>query len=152
MTDQEEDKADIHSSRGPHLGHGSCVKGSCGIVHHGHCHTTPHLQPHADDAEQLTVESPQADLLRWHYCLGHLSFKLIKAMSEVGLLPKHLAKARIPKCAGCMFAAMTKKPWRTKGSKSGQVGRKTKITRPGQCVSVDQLESPQVGLISQIKG
>jgi len=152
MTDREGEKADIQSSHGPHLGHGSCVKGSCDDIHHDHRHTTPHLQPHADDAERLTVESPQADLLRWHYRLGHLSFKLIKAMSEVGLLPKHLAKARIPKCAGCMFAAMTKKPWRTKGSKSGQVGRKTKITRPGQCVSVDQLESPQVGFIAQIKG
>ena len=32
-----------------------------------HAHGSTHLQPHADDAERLTVESPQADLLRWHY-------------------------------------------------------------------------------------
>ena len=43
------------------------------------------LQPHADDAQRPTVESPQADLLRWHCRLGHFSFKLIKAMAEVGL-------------------------------------------------------------------
>ena len=59
-----------------------------------------HLQPHADNAQRITVESPQADLLRWHYRIGHLSFNLIKAMAEVSLLPKKLAKAPIPKCAG----------------------------------------------------
>ena len=108
--------------------------------------------PHADDAQRLTVENPQADLLRWHYRLGHLSFKLIKAMAQVGLLPKRIATAPTPKCAGCMFSSMTKKPWRTKGSKGNQVGRRTKVTRPGQCVSVDQLESPQVGFYAQLKG
>ena len=98
------------------------------------------LQPHADDAQRLTVESPQADLLRWNYRLGHFSFKLIKVMAEVGLLPKKLAKAPIPKCAGCMFAAMTKKPWRTKGRNNGdQVGRILKIIRPGKCVSFGML-------------
>ena len=71
----------------------------------------------------------------------------------MGLLPKKLAKAPIPKCAGCMFAAMTKKPWRTKGRNTGgQVGRILKITRPGQCISVDILESPQVGFIAHMKG
>ena len=71
----------------------------------------------------------------------------------MGLLPKKLAKDPIPKCAGCIFAAMTKKPWRTKGRNTGgQVGRILKITRPGQCVSVDMLESPQVGFIAHMKG
>ena len=28
----------------------------------------------------------------------------------------------------------------------------TKITRPGQCVSVDMLESPQVGFIAHMEG
>ena len=74
-------------------------------------------------------------------------------MEEVGLLPKKLAKAPIPKCAGCIFSAMTKKPWRTKGrNTSGQVGRILKITRPGQCVSVNMLDSPQVRFIAHMKG
>ena len=89
------------------------------------------LQPHDYDTQRLTVDPPQADLLSWHYRLIHLYFNLIKAMSEVGLLPKKLAKAPIPNCAGCMFAAMTKKPWLSEGKNtSGQVGRITKITRP----------------------
>ena len=29
------------------------------------------LTPHQDDADQLTVKDPQADILRWHYRLGH---------------------------------------------------------------------------------
>ena len=74
-------------------------------------------------------------------------------MAEVGLLPKKLAKAPIPKCVGCTFAVMTKKPWRTKGRNTGgQVGRILKITRPDQCVSINMLDYPQVGFISHMKG
>ena len=65
---------------------------------------------------------------------------------------KRIATAPTPKCAGCMFSVITKKPWRTKGSKGNQVGRNTKVNIPGQCVSVDQLESPQVGFYTQLKG
>ena len=71
----------------------------------------------------------------------------------MGILPKKLAKAPIPKCAGCMFAAMTKNPWRTKEKNTGgQVGRILKITRPGQCVYVDMLDFPHVGFIAHMKG
>ena len=115
----------------------------------------PHerLQTHADDAQRLTVDYQQADFIRWHYLLYHLYFKLIKAMEEVGLLPKNLVKAPIPKCAGGMFAVMTKKPWCSKGKNTGgQVGQTTKITRPGSCVSVDMLEFPQVEFIAHMKG
>ena len=92
-------------------------------------------------------------MLRWHYRLRNLSFKLIKSIAEVRLLPKKLAKAPIPKCAGFMFATMTKTPWHTKGRNTGgHVGRILKITRLGQCVSVDMLESLQVGFIAHMKG
>ena len=80
-------------------------------------------------------------------------FNIIKAMEEVGLLPKKLAEAPIPKCAGCIFSAMTKKPWLSKGKNTGdQVGQMTKVTRPGQCVYVDMLDYPQVGFIAHMKG
>ena len=71
----------------------------------------------------------------------------------MGLIPKNMTKALIPKSAGCMFSAMNKKPWRSKGKDiGGKVGIITNITRPGQCVSVDILESPQVGFIAHMKG
>ncbi len=47
-----------------------------------------------------------------------------------------------------MFGAMTKKPWRTKGATNPI----RKATRPGECVSVDQLISTQHGFIAQLKG
>ena len=47
---------------------------------------------------------------------------------EVFLLPKNMDKAPIPKCVGCMFSAMTKKPWSSKGNNTGgQVGQMNKI-------------------------
>lgn len=66
--------------------------------------------PVDDDRAKLTVDDPQADLLRWHYRLGHSPFRLIKALAKIGLLPRKLASAPEPKCATCLFAAMTKKP------------------------------------------
>lgn len=111
--------------------------------------TFKHIIP---DTESVTAEDPQAELLRWHYRLGHASFKLIKLLSALKIIPgRSLANAKIPKCAGCIYGAMTKQPWRTKPSKQ----RKSEIytvTRPGQCVSVDQLESQTPGLIPQLKG
>ena len=44
---------------------------------------------------------------------------------------------------------MTKRPWRVKGE--DKKATKT-VTRPGQIVSVDQLESNTPGLIAQFKG
>ena len=96
-------------------------------IHGTHTHACKQiherLQPHDDDTQRLTFESPKNDLLKWHYRLRYLPLKLIKAMAEVGLLPKNLAKAQIPKCEGCMFAAVTKNTWLSKGkNNSGQFG------------------------------
>ena len=61
-----------------------------------------------DDEENLTAISPQAELLRWHYRLGHTSFKKIKLLALLGMLPRKLATASTPKCAGCMHGALMK--------------------------------------------
>jgi hypothetical protein len=55
-----------------------------------------------------------------------------------------------PKCIGCVFVAMTKMPWRTKASPS-QV--KTVVVKgPGDCVSVDHLESSTPVFVAHLKG
>ena len=54
----------------------------------------------------------------WHYHLGHLPFSKLKQLALNGKIPKKLAKLTPPKCAGCLFGAMTKLPWRGKESKS----------------------------------
>ena len=62
--------------------------------------------------------------------------------------PPKLAIVVPPKCAGCLYAATTRVPWRRKGKKM----KRLKIeTKPGLCVSVDQLESRLQGFIVQLK-
>jgi hypothetical protein len=100
--------------------------------------------------EKLSYQDPQTEMLRWHYILGHLSFKRIKGMAELVILPKRLAQVTPPNYAGCMYGAMTKKLWMSKGKKPKGVGHVA--TSRGQIVSVDQLESSAAGFISQLKG
>ena len=40
-----------------------------------------------DDEEQVMATSPQAELLRWHYRLGHFSFNKIHLLALLGILP-----------------------------------------------------------------
>ena len=100
------------------------------------------------DEELLSATTSYAELLRWHYRLGHMSFHKLKAMAKIGILPRRLANVNIPKCASCYFGKMTRKPWRTKM----QPRRILPCTRPGQCVSVDQMESSTTGFVAQLKG
>ena len=72
----------------------------------------------------------------------------MKTLAELGEIPKRLAKVVPPKCAGCIFGAMTKVAWKGKEDQ-----RHIFIaTKPGECVSVDQMISTQVGFIAQLKG
>jgi hypothetical protein len=102
-----------------------------------------------EDLEKISCQYPQTEMLRWHYMLGHLSFKRIKGISELGILPKRLAQFTALKCAGCMYGDMTKKPWRSKGKKPKGFGHD--FTAPGNMVSVDKLQSSVEGFISQLK-
>jgi hypothetical protein len=65
--------------------------------------------PPAEDEDDPTLAAPddQAELMRWHYRLGHASFATLKKMAQNGEIPKRLAKTKPPKCAGCLFGAMT---------------------------------------------
>jgi hypothetical protein len=65
-------------------------------------------------------------------------------------IPKKLAKVKPPKCAGCLFGMMTKITWRGKETKaSHEVFITTKL---GECISVDQMTSTEVGFYVQMKG
>jgi hypothetical protein len=88
--------------------------------------------------------------MQWHYRLGHLSFQKLKQLALNGKISKKLSKLKPPKCAGCLFGAMTKLPWRGK-----ELALSHKIfvaTKPGEIVSVDQMESTEVGFFAQLKG
>jgi hypothetical protein len=91
------------------------------------------------DERLLSADNPQAELLRWHYRLGHISFTRLRILALLGTIPRKLIHAKTPKCAGCMYGAMTKQPWRTKAQQNKS--KIKSVTRPGDCVLIDQLES-----------
>ena len=95
------------------------------------------------DEEALSATIPYAELLRWHYRSGHMSFHKLKAMARLGILPRRLANVEIPQCASCYFGKMARKPWRSKT----QPRCISPGIRPGQCVSVDQMESSTTGFV-----
>ena len=101
-----------------------------------------------DDQEPTSLD-PHDELLRWHCRLGHLPFDRIKQLVTAGQLPKRLLSCKKPFCSTCQYGKMTKRLWRVKGE--DKKATKT-ATRPGQIVSVDQLESNAPGLIAQLKG
>ena len=101
-----------------------------------------------DDQEPNSLD-PHDELLRWHYRLGHLPFDRIRQLASQGQLPKRILSCKKPFCAACQYGKMTKRPWRVKGDNKDNA----KIaTKPGQIISVDQLESNTPGLIAQLKG
>jgi hypothetical protein len=101
-------------------------------------------------AIQLVATNNQAKLMHWHYCLGHLSFPKLKQLALNGEIPKKLAKVLPPKCAGCLFGMMTKLPWQGKETKAGH--EVFIATKPGECVSIDQMMSTEVAFYAQLKG
>ena len=106
----------------------------------------PHVIP---EVKEPTTFVPQDELMRWHLHLNHLPFKRIYKMGKEGLLPKKLLMAQEPICPECQYGEMHYKPWRTKGGTTNQA----KVAmRPGQIVSVDQLESITPGFITRLKG
>ena len=86
--------------------------------------------------------------MRWHYRFGHTSFNKLKLISMLGITPRKLVNVKPPKCATSIYGSTTRRPWRHK-----QNQRQIKVcTKPGECVSVDQLDSSTPGFIAQLKG
>ena len=99
-----------------------------------------------------TLTPLEEKFMHWHHRLMHLPEKHMIRLSKLGILDPRFAKmSRIPKCASCAFGKAHKRPWRTKGKKSGSIRRDDEV-RAGDGVSVDQLVSAQPGLIPQVSG
>ena len=71
-------------------------------------------------------------------------------MSKEGYLPSHLQQCRTPKCAACLYGKAAKRPWRTRAPPNRRAP--PAVNGPGDCVSIDQLESSTPGLIAQLRG
>jgi len=70
-------------------------------------------------------------------------------MARAGLLPGTFLTCREPLCSSCLYGKATRRPWRTKASPEGGLKQ---ATFAGQCVAIDQCESPVLGLVAQLKG
>jgi hypothetical protein len=119
-----------------------------------HCHLlafNPSPPLAKEDEYSLSAPKDQAELMRWHYRLGHKPFLHLKVLALNGKIPKRLAHVRLPRCAGCLFGAMTKVPWRTKGH-SNKDHPVFAATKPGECISVDHMQSTEPGFYGQAKG
>jgi hypothetical protein len=99
---------------------------------------------------QLPASNNHTKLMHWHYRLGHLPFVKLKQLTLNGEIPKKLAKVKPPKCAGCLFGTMTKIPWHGKETKASH--EVFIITKPGECISIDQMTSTEVEFYMQMKG
>jgi hypothetical protein len=108
--------------------------------------------PRQEEGEdtQLAAANDQTKLMRWHYRLEHLPFIKLKQLALNGEIPKKLAKVKPHKCVSCLFGAMTKISWRDKETKASH--EVFIATKPGECVSVDQMTSTEVGFYAQMKG
>ncbi len=102
--------------------------------------------PVLDEDDEYSVSAPddQAELMRWHYRLGHASFTSLHQLARNGEIPTKLANVRPPRCTGCLFGAMTKVPWRTK-AQCNDSHAVIATTKPGECVSIDHMQSTEPG-------
>jgi hypothetical protein len=103
-----------------------------------------------DEDVTLAAADDQAELMQWHYRLGHLSFQKLKQLALNGKISKKLSKLKPPKYAGCLFGTMTKLSRHGKESTSSQ--KIFVAAKLGEIVSVNQMESTEVGFFAQLKG
>ena len=145
----EHDSHDDDALLLPFSADGSMVKGAKGKS--TIAHVIPQDLPEPDHKAIAHVDNLQAELLRWHYRLNHVSFGVLHTFVKLGLLPRRLTQAKVPKCSACMFGAMHKQPWYSHANVQN-VRPFVNIIAPGQCVLVDQLALPKPGFIAQLKG
>ena len=102
------------------------------------------------EEENLSFMSSQAELLRWHYRMGHCYFTRLRLLSALSIIPSNILKVKPPKCDRCLYGAMKKCPQRTKSANN--LGPIWEASASGECVSVNHMESSTPGFIDQLKG
>ena len=59
------------------------------------------------EEKQSTTYNKVDEFLRLHYKYGNLSFKRLRCMEKLGIIPKNFEKCDTPICAACMYAKST---------------------------------------------
>ena len=70
--------------------------------------------------------SLQAELLRWYYRLGHMSFTKLRILTARNIIPKTLLQVKVSKCGGCLVGDMHRRLWRTKNKNKRKIGQTNK--------------------------
>ena len=111
---------------------------------------SPHTPAVIEDEEDRQTNNVTAEFLKYHQKFNHCSPRRMQLLARSGVIPRKLARCPVPVCSSCLYGKATRRPWRTKPSDSPSDGRVP--TRPGEVVSVDQLEANVAGLIAQMAG
>ena len=101
-----------------------------------------------EDEEERQHTTAASEFLSFHQKFGHILPKKIQVMARRGILPRRLATCPIPVCTACMYGKAARRAWRSKTTDNAS--EVNVPTKPGECISVDQLISPTPGLIAQI--
>ncbi len=96
-----------------------------------------------------TLSKPQRLLLKWHQRLSHMHFGIIQDLARQGRLPKALATCDAPLCKSCQYGKAHRRPVAPPG-KARPIDSDN--LQPGDCVSVDQLESSEPGYVDIYSG
>ena len=102
-----------------------------------------------EDLQTTDVDDLQSELMAWNHRLDPCSFRILRALAIFRVIPKKQAIDLPPQCATCLFVSMTKRPWHTKATSNRVKARR--VTQPGDCVSVDQLQSTLPGFMGKLR-
>ncbi len=111
----------------------------------------------------LNLSEPQKELLRWHYCLGHVDIRRVQFVMKTGVLATSPGMRRLherasvlrpaPKCAACQFGKQVRRTTRGKRTSAVPSGKiANNILYPGQEVSVDHFVCSTKGRLWTSRG
>ena len=103
-----------------------------------------------DNAMNQKGKAKEDEYLLLHEQLGHIHESRMQLMVRQGILPKKYEGVKLPFCSSCAYGKSVKRNWRSKRSNNRDEAKRP--TKPGECISVDQLISPTPGLIAQMTG
>jgi Reverse transcriptase (RNA-dependent DNA polymerase)/GAG-pre-integrase domain len=107
------------------------------------------IQEEINNDDHPSKITPTEELLIWHNRLTHMPMRRIQRLAQRGILPKRLSKCDVPLCPACLYGKITRRSWRTNKEYKPITPQNVK---PGQMVSVDQIQSNTAGFIGQLKG
>ena len=93
--------------------------------------------------------SAKEQLMAAHIRFGHTPFGILVQAARNGILPKSIITDDYPSCPSCVYGKASRRAWRTAKSQ-GKIA--PNATRPGDVVSVDQMDATIPGFVAQAKG